>query len=200
VPKRNQFIHELFQSGIIEEYCLGILPDKVALSFEKKMAEIPELKIAVEQFQKNLKDPKLIDLSGRIWKQISQKVNSIPVSEVPANSGILSRFTNLSDLKKEIGALTVPERDENITMIPFRNVLGFEQFLVRVRQFVPEETHSDLLESFFILEGTCTCYVGENQILLEAGGFLEIPMFKSHSVIITSEEPVMAILQRCTIY
>ena len=85
-------------------------------------------------------------------------------------------------------------------MVPFRKVLGFEQFLVRVRHFVAEETHEDLLESFFILEGTCICFLGEHQIPLEAGGFLEIPMFIPHSVTITSDKPVLAILQRGTIY
>ncbi|HPI10867.1 MAG TPA: cupin domain-containing protein [Catalimonadaceae bacterium] len=185
---------------MIEEYCLGILPAEEVRSLEKKMEEIPELKTAVDEFRQKQSMRNLPDLSGLIWNQIREKVNSIPVTETPQDTGILSRHTKLDSLRKEIGDLTVPQNDENITMVPFRNVLGFEQFLVRVRQFVPEEIHEDLLESFYILEGTCTCFVGEKQHQLTAGGFLEIPMFIPHSVKITSEKPVLAILQRGIIY
>ena len=200
MPQRNPFIQELIQSGIIDEYCLGILPAKEVQTLEKKMEEIPAVKMAVDEFRQKMTDRKMPDLSGNIWSQISEKVHSIPVSEVPVNTGILSRFTNLSDLRKEIEKLSVPENNDNITMVPFRNVLGFEQFLVRVRHFVAEETHDDLLECFFILEGTCTCFLGEIQIELESGGFVEIPMNVPHSVTITSSEPVLAILQRGVIY
>lgn len=185
---------------MIDEYCLGILPAKEVQTLEKKMEEIPAVKMAVDEFRQKMTDRKMPDLSGNIWSRISEKVHSTPVSEVPVNTGILSRFTNLSDLRKETEKLSVPEKNENITMVPFRNILGFEQFLVRVRHFVPEETHDDLLESFFILEGTCTCFLGENQIMLEAGGFVEIPLNVPHSVTITSSEPVLAILQRGVIY
>lgn len=200
MPQRNPYIQELFQTGLIEEYCLGILPADEVRLLEKKMEEIPELKTAVNEFQQKQSMRTLPDLSGHIWNQIREKVNSVPFTEPPPDNGILSRHTTLDSIKREIGDLTVPDVDENITMVPFRNVLGFEQFLVRVRQFVPEETHDDLLESFYILEGTCTCFVGENQYPLEAGGFLEIPMFIPHSVTITSEKPVLAILQRGIIY
>jgi mannose-6-phosphate isomerase-like protein (cupin superfamily) len=185
---------------MIEEYCLGILPEKEANEMELMIDELPELRTAMEEFRQKLDNRNMPALQVRIWSEIRQKMNSIPVSETSANTGILSRSTKLSELKVEIGDLTIPENDANITMVPFRKVLGFEQFLVRVRHFVIEETHEDLLESFFILEGTCICFLGERQIPLEAGGFVEIPMFIPHSVTITSDKPVLAILQRGTIY
>lgn len=164
------------------------------------MEDIPELKAAVDEFRQKQLGRNMPDLKGRIWNQIQEKVNVSPAPGPHQDNGILSRHTKLERLRKEIGDLTVPENDENITMVPFRNVFGFEQFLVRVRQFVPEEIHEDLLESFYILEGTCTCFVGGEQFPLAAGGFLEIPMFIPHSVAITSEKPVLAILQRGIIY
>jgi hypothetical protein len=34
-----------------------------------------------------------------------------------------------------------------------------ELFVAWVKEFIPEEVHTDVLESFLILEGSCTCYI-----------------------------------------
>ena len=68
--------------------------------------------------------------------------------------------------------------------------------IIKTHADIPEEIHHNLRESFLLLQGTCTCLVGEATYELNAGDFLEIPLDAEHNVIVTSEEPVIAILQR----
>ena len=68
------------------------------------------------------------------------------------------------------------------------------QTLIITQLGVPEETHKDLLESFFILKGQCTCTVGNDIFTLNAGDFLEVPLQVKHDIKIDSPY-VIAILQ-----
>ncbi len=70
--------------------------------------------------------------------------------------------------------------------------------LIWVKQYTSPETHHEELERFFILEGTCTIYYGDNHTHLKAGDFFPVPLHQSHVVKVTS--PICkAIVQRTAI-
>jgi len=65
-----------------------------------------------------------------------------------------------------------------------------------VRHGYPDEVHTDVWESFIVLEGECECYIGTDTVVrLKAGGYLEIPMHEHHDVKIISDY-VVGIMQR----
>lgn len=66
--------------------------------------------------------------------------------------------------------------------------------LVITKADVPEETHDDRRESFFIMKGTCICVVDGIQYELNPGDFLEIPLHTNHDIKIVTPY-VVAILQ-----
>ena len=68
------------------------------------------------------------------------------------------------------------------------------QMLVVTRLNVEPEVHGDIAESFFILEGCCTCTIGDKNVTLNAGDHLDIPLYVTHDVKIESPY-VIAILQ-----
>ena len=60
----------------------------------------------------------------------------------------------------------------------------------------PIEVHTNELESFLILEGTCDITIGEEVHHLVTGDFISIPLHIGHSLIVTSNIPCKVILQR----
>jgi mannose-6-phosphate isomerase-like protein (cupin superfamily) len=200
VPNSSKNIHPHLQSGILDEYCLGLLPEGEEKKLEEEIARSPELQKRLAEVRKIFAS----DASGKpansVWEKIRSTIASGNPSSPPSSNLLLSAHTNVRELREQIQSLVLPDSEDDITMVPFRKVHDFEQWLVRVHREVPEEIHTDLLESFLILEGSCTCHLGETKIDLTAGGFLEIPFHVPHSVTVTSEKPVLAILQRGKIY
>jgi mannose-6-phosphate isomerase-like protein (cupin superfamily) len=68
-------------------------------------------------------------------------------------------------------------------------------YLVTTISDIAPETHSFEKESFFVLQGSCTCYVGDNIFHLSAGGYMDIPMHISHNVQVHPAQTVVAVLQ-----
>lgn len=68
--------------------------------------------------------------------------------------------------------------------------------LVWLEQAEPTEIHTDCVERFLILEGTCDVTIGNELHAMIPGNVITIPMFTEHSVRVTSTMPCKAILQR----
>ena len=68
--------------------------------------------------------------------------------------------------------------------------------LVWLEHEEPTETHTDCVERFLILEGTCEVTIGKDVHVMVPGNVITIPMFTDHSVLVTSPIPCKAILQR----
>lgn len=68
--------------------------------------------------------------------------------------------------------------------------------IVWVKDFTPPEIHTNQIEKFLIVRGTCEIVIGEETHRLVPGDFLSIPLFISHHVKVTSMEPCLLILQR----
>ncbi len=90
----------------------------------------------------------------------------------------------------------IPENPlDSLLFYPLTDYNRLKQSLVFTRMNIPDETHEDLKESFFILEGTCTCTVDGIDHFLKPGDFLEIPLHVHHEIRLTAPY-VVAILQQ----
>ncbi|MDB5012510.1 MAG: hypothetical protein JWQ25_712 [Daejeonella sp.] len=68
--------------------------------------------------------------------------------------------------------------------------------IVWLKDLAPQEAHHTEYERFLIVEGSCEINIANEIYSLSVGDFLEIPLFKHHHVIVTSEMPCKIILQR----
>ena len=68
--------------------------------------------------------------------------------------------------------------------------------LIHLKDKLPEEVHSRLIEQFVIVQGHCYVDMEAGVTTLKAGDYFRIPLTKSHSVTVTSEEPCVFICQR----
>jgi mannose-6-phosphate isomerase-like protein (cupin superfamily) len=119
-----------------------------------------------------------------------------PLHQLP----LLDAKANLFAWRATVAHITPPEAYENIHMHELESNDDRDLFLVFVRELVPEEVHYDILESFLLLDGSCTCIIKapdgtERKVHMSAGDYIEMQLGEHHDVFITSSTPAKAILQ-----
>jgi mannose-6-phosphate isomerase-like protein (cupin superfamily) len=192
-------IKNYIESGVLEEYCLGLLNEEEQSFLIQMTLLYPEIKAelnAVEKVMENLaiaaavepapgvKD-KVLALLGFESEPVHHDINNLPA--VDKNS---DRYSWIKTLNHLIPA----EPTEDFWCELIRKDDQYQQMLVITNMDVPEEEHGEYLESFFILKGQCECMVGSELFTLNAGNFLQIPLHVQHNIKITSPY-VVAILQ-----
>lgn len=141
-------------------------------------------------------------LKSSILSQI-EKMNALRLQSQPLkieSIPLLNEYSHASDWARLVHHIVAPEYFEDIHLEPIRNDATAELFVAFVKKSVPEETHRDVLESFLLLEGSCTCEIIDAQqnkriVHMEAGDYLSIDLDEKHSISITSDKPAKAILQ-----
>lgn len=117
-----------------------------------------------------------------------------------ANLPLLDEQSSWLEWNEAVAGIEAPADYEDIHMHTLESNAQRDLFVIWVKEFVPEEVHHDLLESFMILEGSCVCSItdqqGETRIVhLAAGDFITMQLDETHNIHITSEKPAKAILQ-----
>jgi mannose-6-phosphate isomerase-like protein (cupin superfamily) len=120
----------------------------------------------------------------------------LDVNELP----LLNEESKWLEWSEAVAGIEPPADFEDIHMHTLESNAQRDLFVIWVKEFVPEEVHHDLLESFMILEGSCVCYItdqaGETRIVrLGEGDFITMQLEETHDIHVTSEKPAKAILQ-----
>lgn len=113
---------------------------------------------------------------------------------------ILDESANWLEWQEVTRNISPPPNFENIHLHPLESNEKRELFIAWVKEYIEEEVHHDLLESFLILEGSCECHItgedGNTRIVyLAQGDFLTMRIGETHDIHITSLRPAKAILQ-----
>ena len=191
-------LQDYINSGILEQYCLGLLDSTEAeqvvsdcskyteLRDELKSIETVMEKLAAEKAvapSTKLKD-KILGRLGFIGNQVLD-INNLPPTD--AYSNYLSWLQAVEHLLP-----TEPFEGLNIQVLQQTNQIA--QMLVVAKVDVPDESHDNYAESFFILQGKCCCTINGEDVFLNAGDFLEIPLHAEHDIKMLTPT-VTAILQ-----
>lgn len=114
----------------------------------------------------------------------------------------LPRLTENSNLYawQELAEGIQPPEDYTVYLHPIEQSNKRELFVAWAKEPIPEEVHHDLLESFLILQGTCECHITAEdgsfrKVRLGPGEMISLKKGETHDIIITSEQPVVAILE-----
>jgi mannose-6-phosphate isomerase-like protein (cupin superfamily) len=118
------------------------------------------------------------------------------------NLPLLKPDSNWLDWEAAVRHIPPPDVYENIHLHPLESNEKRDLFVAWVQEFIPEEVHHDLLESFILLDGTCECWVWQEDnpdlkqhVRMQVGDFLEMKVGEIHDIQVTSPQPVRAILQ-----
>ncbi|WP_428328521.1 cupin domain-containing protein [Mucilaginibacter sp.] len=193
-------IKAYIESGVLEEYCLGLLNAEEQAYLIQITMLYPEVKAeltAVELVMENIAIATATEPAPANRQRILSSLGfedasaMLDINNLPAVDETADHQTWLNTL-----AHLIPEAEptEDFLVHVIRNDSRYQQMLVITKNDVPEEEHGDLLESFFILEGHCECTVGNELYQLNPGDFLEIPLNVKHDIKIVSPY-VVGILQ-----
>ncbi|MBK6545556.1 MAG: AraC family ligand binding domain-containing protein [Saprospiraceae bacterium] len=116
------------------------------------------------------------------------------------NPPLIHKDSNIQDWINAIEGLKAPIDFDEIHLEPIRSDETVEMFIAWASTIIPEEVHDNILESFLILEGSCTCHIKDQQgnlriVHMQAGDFITMGIGETHDLHITSEQPTKAILQ-----
>ncbi len=184
------------ESGLIELYCLGHASAAETQTIKQYAAYYPALQAEIDAIEKALNQytlavspkPKLLS-TDQMWNVIHE--DRVYIAAPP----LLGENHDWKQWKKAVKNIKFPSVEDNVYMHPLRADEKVEQFLVRLSEFIPDEHHEEIYESFLILEGACECIIGEKTIKMKAGDYIEIPLWEVHNIKVVSDTPVIAILQ-----
>ncbi|TDQ11207.1 cupin domain-containing protein [Pedobacter metabolipauper] len=197
-------LQELIETGLLELYVLGdtneqdnLLIEKIGAANPQLWAEVDAIGLALEKYALDngiVSNPIIlpflmatIDFSDRM--QAGETPVIAPILHEGAVAADYQQFLERKDMImpdnfKDVFARILSYTPEAITAI------------VWISQMAPQEVHDHEYERFLILEGTCDIHIEEDIFHLVPGDYLQIPLHKSHHVMVTSKIPCKVILQR----
>lgn len=190
-------------SGILEEYCLGLLPVGGMQEVERMCRQYPGIRAEKESIEAGLEQQAKARaiapppaLEDQIWGLLENlnREKQHDLSDLP----LINRFSDHKNWLRIVQPLLPPKFEEERTVQVLRADVGVIQMLVQSKTDFEDEVHRDEYESFIILEGECECRVGDHVFRLGPGGFTEIPLHTAHDVRILTPH-VTAILQRVAV-
>jgi mannose-6-phosphate isomerase-like protein (cupin superfamily) len=112
---------------------------------------------------------------------------------------LLDANANWYDWEEAVGEIEPPDYDD-IYLHPLEETEQRSLFVAWVNEYIPEEVHHDLIESFLLLEGSCECHISDEAgnvriVRLSQGDYIEMQLGETHDIFITSAQPAKAILQ-----
>ena len=204
-------LKEYIQSGILEQYCLGLISAVENEEVESLCVKHTELQKELELVQQTLEDyadnhaltPDLQLKNSILYaideldfvelsKSEKEKEEEIDLQNLP----MIHKESDYRQWLKVVHQMKPTDIVENLPVRPLRMDENVQLFVVWAEDKVANEMHETESESFLILEGTCICDVGGITYDLKAGDFLGIPTYTEHTLKVTSSEPVKFIVQR----
>jgi mannose-6-phosphate isomerase-like protein (cupin superfamily) len=194
-------IKTYISSGIIEDYCLGILSEKEQQEVELNASMYPLIKSEITAYQQVL-EKYAADFAESVSPALKQKTQKLldnlsleeahDISKIP----ILNKYADSNNWLSLVKPLLPSQLKDDMFVHVLQDTEEVEQLLIWTKVDYPDEVHTLEKECFMILEGECECYIGDNKIIhLSAGGFIDIPMYEHHDVKVV-KGPVLAIVQR----
>jgi mannose-6-phosphate isomerase-like protein (cupin superfamily) len=197
-------IDELKSSGLLELYVIGDITESEVLMVEQALIKDPALKQEIihiehslEMYAQHHAEPvaataksmflAVLDYSERIKN--GEEYVSVPSLNPSSKISDFNAWINRSDFQ-------VPEKYDSM----FGKIISADDqkstILIWLKYGAPDEVHTNELEKFLVVEGSCDIKIGDQTHSLSSGDFLSIPLHVVHSVKVTSDIPCKIILER----
>ena len=189
-------------SGVIELYCLGLLSPSEALLVEEFGNQYPLIRLEITRINETLEtyagDNGVEPLSGTKIKLL------LKIYEQESGTGkkyppLINANTGADAFKKWISEKEIPSPGNEFENLSFHDLPSTDavtNFMVWAKVGHDEEEHSEYNEYIVILDGHCDMYFNGEKKHYEAGQIITIPPYVPHHAVITSQRPMIALVQR----
>ncbi len=185
---------------LIERYVLGQLSAAENLEVESAagrdatlFASIASLQGGLEQLARMNEVPPPKELKQRVVAAVQEIEHEARFRPPVLHAGsVAADFAMWVDLPEMVR----PADAEDIHVIPFADNSDGLSAVVWLVTGSPEETHTQCVEKFLILEGSCNIEFPDKVNVLNPGDVFSIPLHIPHTVKVTSMIPCKILLQR----
>lgn len=186
-------IQQYLKEGVLEEYCLGLLPLEIAAAITTAAANNALLQQKILETENALAAINPVVPSQGLKQTILQKLNNEKPQLINYNS-------SAAEWNAMINHLQPTAEYENLKTHFITDTPDLQICIAWLSGSLQETGHdnTEFQESFLILEGTCRCNIGGKVFDLKAGDYLDIPFNTEHIITSTSTQTgyVKAIIQR----
>ena len=194
------------QSGIIETYCLGFTSAEENILVEKMAAMYPLVQQEVERVRASfhtILQTRNMQPSSSVKTAVMHTIYSqqavlkkewVPLMNQPA------AFARYVDSARANNLKAPGIFYDNIFVQELPSTREVLNFAVWAKQGHREETHDDRNEYLAILEGSCDMYMNGVVTSYAKGEIISIQPHIAHSAVVTSAEPMFALVQRQLIH
>lgn len=189
-------------SGKLEAFVLGTLPADERFVILKAIAnhpavrdEIARLETALERSSQGASDVGKRGLKTGIMERL--KADAWHQDE-PGTPPILHAGSSRSDFAQwlDMPDMAPPPDFSDPFFIPIGQTPKALTAIVWMRKGSPKEVHTDVIEKFLVIEGTCEIRTAATTTRLGPGSVHSIPLHVVHEVVVTSAVPCKVIVQR----
>ena len=193
-------IQDYIASGILDDYCLGLLSMEKQKEVESFCLLYPELQTELDAIRESLEQFTLLqgkeapaELNKRIWSILNHlsREETMELNNLP----LLTKYSNRDHWLRVVKPLLPATLEQPLFALILKDDEEATQTLLWSKVNIPDEVHDNVYESFMILEGECECFVDGVAVRLSAGGYLDIPLHAHHDVRLISPQ-AMAVVQR----
>lgn len=198
-------VQDYINSGILEMYVMGMTSAEETAQVNDMASKYAEIRLEIEEISKALET----DASGKTVTGPSETVKPYLLSVVDYTERlkagepmtfppILTKESKIIDFEEWTSRadMVLPDEFENM----YARLIGHNPEATTaiswIKSYTPLEIHTNELERFLILEGSCDITIGTDVHSLKAGDFIAIPLYIGHSLVVTSDVPCKVILQR----
>jgi mannose-6-phosphate isomerase-like protein (cupin superfamily) len=183
---------------------MGMANEEEILRVESMASRHPEVKQELEEIRSALESYAIthaakphMTLKPMILGGIDF-IERMQKGEPPSYPPVIYENSKIEDYREWLDRpdMAAPEEFDNIHAKYICINPEMKCAIVWIKEIAPDEVHKDEHERFLIVEGTCDIYVDGVVRHLVPGDVFFVPLHSNHHVIITSEIPCKAILQR----
>ncbi|CAN5896800.1 hypothetical protein BH11BAC4_BH11BAC4_09170 [soil metagenome] len=189
-------------SGCLDRYCLCSCSEEERIAVEEYAAKYPAIRKEIEKirsameayFMANEVKPApsvKISLMRSIYRQTAADDTAYP----PLINDYKSVDTIADWLSHTV--LPVPATEfENLSLIELPSSEQVTNFFVYARDGHEVELHDNFIEYLYVIKGSCTMDFNGEKKAYKAGELITIMPHINHYAVVTSAEPMIALVQR----
>jgi len=189
-------------SGILEQYCLGALSREESVSVEMLADQFPEIKHEIDRIDDAMESYALanpVQPTDKVKARILLAAYQTEAGAGKTYPPLILKDSVTDEFRHWLKGVNIPlpvEPFENLSFYDLPSTDAVTNFIVWAKVGHEEEEHNNFNEFIVILEGHCDMYMNGEKKHYTTGEIIRIPPFVPHHAVITSENPMVAIVQR----
>ncbi|MEP7165931.1 MAG: cupin domain-containing protein [Ferruginibacter sp.] len=195
-------IDAYISSGILENYCLGFCSDAEKKMIEKNAASYPLIQAEIEKIRLSLEE---FILANKVKPSPAVKVRlmlSLYDQMARADAGfapLINEHMDPAIIASWVAGkkITPPTAEfENLYITELSSTEQVSNFIVHAKKGHETEIHDNFIEYLYVIKGSCIMDFEGVKRSYGEGEIIHIMPEINHSATITSQQPMIALVQR----